>query len=272
MTYTSLRVEKSDSIATVTLSRPEKLNTMNNAFFKDIEDCFKALDDDASVRAIVLCAEGRLFTAGLDLKEAGQTLGTTDDDPARVRERLRRHTVWLQETFSAIENCRQPVIAAIHSCCIGGGIDLVTACDIRLASADAWFGIQEVNVAIVADLGTLQRAGHILSQGILRELAFTGRKFLADEALTHGFINRIFPDRDAVIAAAQDMANEIATKSPLAVTGTKHVLNHARDHTVKDGLDYVAAWNSGQIIGEDLAKAGMAALSKQQAEFDDLLD
>ena len=272
MTYTSLTIEKADGIATVTLSRPEKLNTMNNAFFKDIGDAFAELDDDASVRAIVLCAEGRLFTAGLDLKEASATLGATDDDPARVRERLRRHTIWLQSTFSAIEDCRQPVIAAIHSCCIGGGIDLVTACDIRLASADAWFGIQEINVAIVADLGTLQRAGHILSQGILRELTYTGRKFLAEEALTHGFINRIHSDREATIEAAQEMAREIASKSPLAVAGAKHILNHAREHSVKDGLDYVAAWNSGQIIGEDLAKAGMAALAKQQAEFDDLLD
>ncbi len=271
MTYASVTVDKKDGIATVSLSRPEKLNTMDTVFFKDIGDCFTALDEDVSVRVIVLCAEGRLFTAGLDLKEAAKTIGNTEGDPARVRERLRRHIIWIQGTFSAIENCRQPVIAAIHNCCIGGGIDMISACDIRLASADAWFGIQEINVAIVADIGTLQRAPYLLPQGILRELAYTGRRFEAPEALSHGFINRILPDRAATIAAAQDMAREIARKSPLAVAGTKHILNYTRDHSIKDGLEYVAAWNSGQIIGEDLMKAGMAALTKQQVAFDDLL-
>ncbi len=272
MTYASVNVDKKDGIATVTLSRPDQLNTMNHAFFKDIGDCFTALDEDTSVRAIVLCAEGRLFTAGLDLKEAAETIGNTEGEAARVRERLRRHIIWIQNTFTAIESCRQPVIAAIHNCCIGGGIDLISACDIRLASADAWFGIQEINVAIVADVGTLQRAPYLLPQGILRELAYTGRRFEADEALTHGFINRILPDREATIAAAHDMAREIASKSPLAVAGTKHILNHTRDHTIKDGLEYVAAWNSGQLISEDMMKAGMAALTKQQADFDDLLE
>jgi len=272
MTYTSITVDKKGGVATVTLSRPEKLNTMNHAFFKDIGECFTALDDDVSVRAIVLCAEGRLFTAGLDLKEAAETLGNTAGDPGRVRERLRRHIIWMQSTFSAIENCRQPVIAAIHNCCIGGGIDLISACDIRLASTDAWLAIEEINVAIVADLGTLQRAPYLLPQGILRELAYTGRKFRAEEALHYGFINRILPDHEAVMISAHELAHEIANKSPLAVSGTKHILNHTRDHSIKDGLEYVAAWNSGQVIGEDVMKAGMAALTKQQAEFDDLME
>lgn len=272
MTYTSLTVEKADGVATVTLSRGEQLNTMNHAFFTDIGDCFTALDDDPSVRAIVLCAEGRLFTAGLDLKEAAGMLSADSGDAARVREKLRRHIIWLQGTFSAIENCRQPVIAAIHNCCIGGGIDLTCACDIRLASADAWFAIQEIKVAIVADLGTLQRAPHIIPQGILRELAYTGRKFMAEEALSIGYINSIHADREATIGAAHKIAREIASKSPLAVSGTKHILNHTRDHSIKDGLEYVASWNSAQIIGEDIAKAGMAALTKQSAEFDDLLE
>ncbi len=272
MEFETLDVTIDGHIATVTLNRPEKLNAMNGAMFREIGEAFRWLDAETNARAIVLAGNGKHFTAGLDLKESGAVLGTNDGDPARVREKLRRHVLHLQDCFTALEECRAPVIAAIHGACLGGGIDLVSACDIRVCTTDTWFSIQEINVAIVADVGTLQRAPHLLPNGILRELALTGRKFLAEEASKYGFVNAVEKDRDAAIAKATAIATEIASKSPLAVSGTKAILNHSRDHSIRDGLDYVATWNSGQLLGEDLMKAATAALTRETVSFSDLLE
>jgi len=271
MEFETLDVSFDGAVAHVALNRPDKLNAMNGTMFTEIGEAFRWLGDKDGVRAVILSANGKHFTAGLDLKESGAVLGANEGDPARVREKLRRHILHLQDCFSALEDCRVPVIAAIHGACLGGGIDLISACDMRIASADAWFAIQEINVAIVADVGTLQRAPYLLPQGILRELAMTGRKFGAEEASKYGFVNSIETDRAAAIEAATKMAREIATKSPLAVSGTKAVLNHSRDHSVRDGLDYVATWNSGQLLGEDLMKAATAALTRESVEFSELL-
>ncbi|WP_417449919.1 crotonase/enoyl-CoA hydratase family protein [Kordiimonas sp.] len=267
MAYKTLEVTIENNIAHVAMNRPDKLNAMNGTFFAELGKTFKALDADPAVRAIVLSGNGKHFTAGLDLKESASVMGAAEGDPARVRDKLRRHILWLQDSFNAVDNCRIPVIAAIHGACVGGGIDLIAACDIRIASSDAWFSIQEINVAIVADLGTLQRAPYLLPLGILKELAYTGRKMPASEAKGLGFVNHVHDDKDMTLKAAFDIAGQIAGKSPLAVSGTKAVLNHARDHTVADGLDYVATWNSGMLLGEDLMKAASAALTRQHAEF-----
>lgn len=272
MTYETLEVSIKDHIAHVAMNRPEKLNAMNGTFFSEIGKAFKALDADPDVRAVVLSGNGKHFTAGLDLKESASVLGAAEGDPARVRDKLRRHILWLQDSFSAIDACRVPVIAAIHGACVGGGIDLIAAADMRIASEDAWFSVQEINVAIVADLGTLQRAPYLLPLGILKELAFTGRKMKTTEARSLGFINHIHPDKEAALEAAFELAGVIASKSPLAVVGTKAVLNHARDHSIADGLDYVATWNSGMLLGEDLMKAATAALTRQEPTFADLLE
>lgn len=272
MQFETLEVVLEGPVATVTLNRPEKLNAMNGAMFREIGEAFRWLDTATNARAIVLAGSGKHFTAGLDLKESGAVLGTGDGDPARVREKLRRHILHLQDCFTALEECRSPVVAAIHGACLGGGIDLVSACDIRVCSADTWFSIQEINVAIVADVGTLQRAPYLLPNGILRELALTGRKFLAEEASKYGFVNAIEDSRDTAVAKATEIALEIASKSPLAVAGTKAILNHSRDHTIRDGLDYVATWNSGQLLGEDLMKAATAALTRETVSFTDLLE
>lgn len=272
MTYETLEVSIKDHVAHVAMNRPEKLNAMNSNFFSEIGKAFKALDADPNVRAIVLSGNGKHFTAGLDLKESASVLGGAEGEPARVRDKLRRHILWLQDSFNAIDTCRVPVIAAIHGACVGGGIDLIAATDIRVATEDAWFSVQEINVAIVADLGTLQRAPYLLPLGILKELAFTGRKMKPDEAKSLGFINHIHPDKKAVLQAAFELAELIASKSPLAVVGTKAVLNHARDHSIADGLDYVATWNSGMLLGEDLMKAATAALTRQEATYADLLE
>lgn len=272
MNFETLDVSIDGAIAYVALNRPEKLNAMNGTMFREIGDAFRMLDRQHTVRAIILSANGKHFTAGLDLKESGDMLNFGEGDPARIREKLRRHILGLQDCFTAIEDCRAPVIAVTHNLCLGGGIDLIAACDMRIATADTKFAIQEVNVAIVADLGTLQRAPYLLPQGILRELALTGRHFPAEEAGKYGFVNSIESDLEAAMKAAKSMAKQITSKSPLAVSGTKAILNHARDHTIKDGLDYVATWNSGQLLGEDLMKAGAAVLTRQTAEFADLME
>lgn len=269
--FETLEISINGAIAHVALNRPDKLNAMNAVMFREVGAAFRALDEITGVRAIVLSANGRLFTAGLDLKDSGEVLGQQDGDPARIREKLRRHILFLQDCFTALEDCRVPVIACVHGACLGAGVDLVSAADMRICTEDAYFTIQEVNVGIVADVGTLQRMPHLLPQGILRELAYTGRKFTSSEADKYGFVNEVCPDKETALEKAMLLANTIASKSPMAVTGTKSILNHSRDHSVQEGLDYVATWNSGQLLGEDLMKAATAALTKQEVEFDDLL-
>lgn len=259
-----------DHVAHLELCRPDELNTMNEAFWREIPQAFDAIDRDPAVRAVVISSTGRHFTAGLDLKWAGSTLGHRHPDPGRAREQFRRHVKYMQEPFNAVDRCRVPVIAAIQGGCIGGGVDFVTACDIRLGSADCFFTIQEVNIAIVADVGTLQRIPHLLPQGLIRELAYTGRRWLAEEALAHGFLNRVLPTHAETVEAAFEMARTIASKSPLAITGIKQVLNAGRDMTIDQGLDYVATWNAAMLQGEDMQKAVLAQMQKTQATFDDL--
>lgn len=271
MQFETLDVSQNGYVTTVTLNRPDKLNAMNAAMFREIGEAFRWIDTETDTRAVVLAGNGKHFTAGLDLKENGDVLGHSEGDPARIREKLRRHILYLQDCFTAIEECRAPVISATHGACVGAGIDLISACDIRVASEDCWFSIQEINVAIVADVGTLQRMPYLLPNGILRELAYTGRKFTIQEADKYGFANHITADRDSAIAKAKELAELIASKSPLAVSGTKAIINYSRDHTVQDSLDYVATWNSGQLLGEDLMKAATAVMTRQTVDFDDLI-
>ncbi|WCL54885.1 crotonase/enoyl-CoA hydratase family protein [Gimibacter soli] len=271
MTYETLTLTIEGPVATVTMNRPDKMNAMNAAYFGEMQAVFAAIDDNPSIRAVILNANGKHFTAGLDLMDTANVMGDTSGDPARARDRLRRRIHWLQDAMSVVERCRVPVIAAVHGACIGGGIDLIAAADIRIATTDSWFAIKEVDVGIVADLGTLQRARHVLSDGLVRELALTGRRVEAAEALSRGLVTHLHESRDALMAAAQEMAALIASKSPLAVVGTKAVMNHARNHTIEDGLEYVATWNAGMLIGEDLMKAAAASMTKQPADFKDLL-
>ena len=259
------------AIARVTLNRPQALNTMNKAFWTEIITVFQAIDADPAIRVVILASTGRHFTAGLDLGWAGSA-GANDTavDIGRAREAFRRHVKDMQESFSIVDRCRVPVIAVVQGGCIGGGVDLVTACDIRIATQDSYFTIQEVNIAIVADVGTLQRIPHLLPQGLIRELAYTGRKFPADEARGHGFVNAVEADHAAALAAADAMARQIAAKSPLVITGIKHVLNAGRDQTIEQGLDYVALWNTGMLQGEDVPNAVRAQIAKQEPVFANL--
>ena len=193
-------------------------------------------------------------------------------DPGRAAEARLRHIEWLQDCFSALEAARAPVIAAIHGGCIGAGVDLASACDLRVASADAFFQVAEVDVAITADLGTLQRLGYLIPQGVLRELAFTGRRMGAEEAARYGLVNRVEADRDAALAAGLELARTIAAKSPLAVAGAKKNLNHSRGRPVEEGLRDVALWNAATLVSADLTEAIEARLGKTEPSFGPLDD
>ncbi len=273
MPYKTLSLTMHGAVAHVALNRPKALNAFNMEMFFEMKACFEALSDDASVRAVVLSGNGRFFTAGLDLKEAaaGILSAGSDADLGRQREQFRRHVLDLQSCQTAIDECRVPVIAAVHSGCLGAGVDIVTACDIRIMSADAYFTIQEINVGIVADIGTLQRIPHLLPLGTIKDMAYTGRKMLAEEALRLGFVASVETDQEATITAALAKAHEIASKSPLAIAGVKQVINAQRDKSIHDGLDYVATWNAGMLQGNDVMTAVKAVMSKQEALFDDLL-
>lgn len=260
-----------DGVAHLELARPEKFNAMDKDMFAAIGDAFRALGRDTAVRAILLSGRGRHFTAGLDLEYASRQFPASAD-PGRAAEARLRHIEWLQDSFSAAEQARPPVIAAIHGGCIGAGVDLASACDLRVASADAFFQIAEVDVAITADLGTLQRLGYLIPQGVLRELTYTGRRMGAEEAARYGLVNQVAADRDACVAAGMELARTIAAKSPLAVAGAKKSLNHSRGRPVEEGLRDVALWNAATLVSADLTEAIKARLGKTEPSFGPLDD
>jgi len=267
----------SEYVARVELNRPTKLNAMNRLFWSECRECFEQLSHDSRVRCVVITAAGRVFTAGLDLIDMGGAL-TSDSpdenkkeseskkDAARMAYRTYKEITELQESFTKIENCNKPVIAAIHNGCVGGGVDLIAACDIRICAEDAWFTIKEVDIGLAADVGSLQRLPKIIgNHSLLRELAYTARKMDASEAMKLGLVSKVCKDRDETIRSALEMAKVIASKSPVAVWGTKMNLNYARDHSTADGLNYVATWNAGMLQTNDIAVAVQASFAKQSS-------
>lgn len=254
-----------DHVAWLTLNRPERRNVMDDKFFLGLLDIFPKLDEDPEVRVIVIKAEGKSFTAGLDLTWAGALLaGGTGAD---AREGLRQSVVKLQESMNVIERCKKPVLAAIHGHCIGGGIDMMCCCDIRLASEDALFSVRETRIAIIADLGTLQRLPTLVGEARARELALTGRDFTAAEALSMGFVTHVAEDRESLWVKAREMAEQMAAMAPLTLQGVKDVLNFGRDNGVRAGLAYVAQKNAAQIPSEDLVEAVTAFMEKRKPDF-----
>lgn len=261
----------------VRLNRPDKLNAFDGRMWRELRECFGMIKRDTSFRAVVLSGEGKHFTAGLDLTsfseqvssfEEGEDSANTKIDTARRAYRMRRAILEMQDSFNEIENCDQPVIAAVHGACIGAGIDMITAADIRLCSADAFFSVKEVDVGLAADVGTLQRLPKVVgNQGLVRELAFTGRRFLAPEAQSMGLITHIYPDATQTLDAAIKLATTIASKSPVAVAGTKRILTYSRDHTVAEGLDYVVTWNMSMLQTDDLMEAAVANGEKREPKF-----
>jgi enoyl-CoA hydratase len=269
-TYFALTIK--DGVAHLEMNNPDKANSMTPDFWADLPRIAAALDADPAVRCVVLSGRGRHFTSGMDLAVFNGITGLMQSEPGRGAYALRDLVRKFQASLSSLEEMRVPVIAAVHGVCLGGGIDLITACDIRIASTETAFGIEEIHIGMTADVGTLQRLPKLIAPGIVRELAYTGRRFSADEAKGWGLVNAIHPDREATIEAALAMAREIAAKSPLAIAGTKNALTYARDHSVADGLDQIATWNGGMLRPEDLMKALQAKMTKQTALFADLLN
>ncbi|MBU2551656.1 MAG: crotonase/enoyl-CoA hydratase family protein [Proteobacteria bacterium] len=259
-----LKVEKDGHIAWLVLNRPEKRNTMDQVFFQAMIDQFDELDHDPEVRVVVIRGEGKSFSAGLDLASAGNL---TASQAADYRETLRREIVRLQYSMTCIEKSAKPVIAAVHSHCIGGGVDLCCACDIRIASRDAIFSVREARIAIVADLGTLQRLPAIVGESWARELALTGRDFSAEQAKDMGFLTHICDDREALYKKAGELAREIADLSPLAVQGVKDTMRFSKENGVQAGLEYVAQKNAAIIMCEDVVEAFSAFLEKRKPDF-----
>ena len=260
-----------DGIAHIEMNRPDKANSMSPDFWEDLPRLVDDMDHNPDIRAIVLSGRGKHFTGGMDLAAFQGIMELTQKEPARGAYALRRLILKLQDSLTSLERVRVPVIAAIHGVCLGGGIDLISACDIRLCTKDASFGVEEIHVGMTADVGTLQRLPKIMPPGIVRELTYTGRRFSAEEAKDWGLVNSVHKDRDAVLDAAMALAGDIAAKSPLAVAGAKQAITYARDHSVQDGLDQIATWNAGMLRPDDLMKAMQAKMAKKQAEYDDLL-
>lgn len=279
---TVISTERDGHVGVVWLDNEARRNAMGMAFFDELPAAVNELDGDSEVRAIVLAAKGPAFTVGLDLKSmTGALTGDTSAGPgaesvtaataapsqAAKRSRLLKNVKRLQASISSVADTRVPVIAAVHGWCIGGGIDLITAADIRVASSDAVFSVRETKVAIVADLGTLQRLPRIVGKGPANELVFTGRDVSAVDAHHIGLVNSVWPDRDSTIEAALAMAHEIAGNSPLVVAGAKEVLRASEGRPVADGLDFVAAWNAAFLESNDLVEAMVAFMQKRPAEF-----
>ena len=270
-TYQCFTVETKDHIAHVQLSRPDAMNSMNKAFWGELPQCVRDIEAAADARVIVISSTGKHFSAGMDLGVFSDPKALPmSGDPGRMGEALRRLVLDLQDSLSSLEQVRIPVLAAIHGGCIGGALDMVFAADSRYCSADAYFTIKETELGMTADVGTLQRLPKLMPQGVVRELAYTGRKFSAQEAKALGFVNEVYESQDAMLEGVMGIAAQIAANSPLAVTGCKEMLNYSRDHSVEDSLKYMANWQSGMFRPGDMMKTFQAKAQKTTPEYDSL--
>jgi enoyl-CoA hydratase len=268
--------DEAEAVATLWLDRPEARNALGTDLWQDLPRAMDLLSGDTAMRVVVVAAKGPHFSVGLDLKEMGRMLteggsggggGSSHSSTAARARAARSNVLRLQDSITAVARCPKPVVAAVHGYCIGGGVDLIAACDIRLASTDAVFSVREAKMAIVADLGSLQRLPAILSAGHLAELAFTAKDISAERAREIGLVNDLADDAEGVHKAARSLAAEIAANSPLAVQGTKAVLAANEGRTVAEGLDYVATWNAGMLASDDLTEAVTAFMEKRSPKF-----
>ena len=275
MNYESFKYSSEEGIGHLVLNKGEDLNKLTMNFWYELPKILDEIDRDASLRVLILSSTGKHFCAGMDLKNFG-TLGNDSEkktnvpDKARIGENLYRVAKELQDMLSKLEKLRIPVLAGIQGGCIGGGLDLVTAADMRFASKDAFFCIQEINIGMAADIGTLQRLPRVIPEGKVRELAYTGRRMPAEEALETGLVNKVYESHEEMVAGLKEMATVIASKSPLAVYGTKAILNFSRDHTIAEGLEYNALWSGAMLPQEDMAEAMMSNMEKRDPEFKDM--
>ena len=271
MGYRCFDIEEAGGVAHVRLSRPDEFNSMIREFWIELPEIIGQLDDSGKARAIVISSTGKHFCSGLDLSILAGDSSAPKADLSRSRANSREVVLALQAALTSIEQARMPVLVAIQGGCIGGGIDLSTACDMRYCSEDAFFCVQEINMGLAADVGTLQRLPKVIPEGHAREMAYTGRRMSSAWAREVGLVNAVYPDQSALIEGVLEIAGEIAERSPLAMWGSKEMLNFARDHSVAEGLNYVATWQAGMFHGEDTKEAFEARQEKRKPDFADLL-
>ena len=274
--YSCFDLKIKDHICSLVLNRPNELNTMTRDFWVELGDALEEINRDSEVRVVVLSSTGKHFCAGMDLSAFSNGVDDIPDDKkpdhARVGEVLYRTAKELQGYISKLEEIRVPVIAAVHGGVIGGALDLITACDMRFASNDAFFCIQEINIGMAADVGTLQRLPKIIPDSKMREMAYTGRRMLADEAKDSGLVGEVYETQDQMLDAVHKLAAEIASKSPVAIYGLKAVMNYSRDHNVSDSLDFNALWSGAMLSQADMTEAMTAQMEKRDASFDKMVD
>ncbi len=268
-TYTYFKVELEKHVAQVAFNRPEKANSLVLSAWEEMQQIFEDLHHNPEARVIVLSGEGKHFCAGIDLELLMnmQQFNTMKCD-ARKREALRTFILKLQNTISSIERCRKPVLAAIHRGCIGGGVDIVSACDMRYCTEDAYFTIKEVDMGLVADIGTMQRLPKIIGSGMMAEMAYTGRKVYGAEAKEIGLVNKVYADKETMLEGVLEIARMIAAKSPVVIRGTKEMLLYTRDHSVDESLNYMATWNAAMLMSTDLMEAFQSSMQKREPVFE----
>lgn len=272
-TASPFHVAIADGVAHIRLDRPEKLNAMSRPFWTELPAIVRDISDNARARCIVLSSTGKHFSAGMDLSvfSTDPSLKTGAATHPYVENEAFRHLVLaLQDTFTVLDEARMPVLAAIQGGCIGGAVDMVSACDIRYCTVDAFFQIQEINIGMTADVGTFPRLCKLIPEGWVRELAYTGRRLPAARALQIGLVNEVYPDHATMLDAVMATAREIATKAPVAVSGSKMMINYARDHSIRDGLDRIALWQAGMHSRTAMAEAFKAQQERRAAVFPDL--
>ena len=274
--YSCFDIKTKNHICNLVLNRPNELNTMTRDFWIELGDALEEINRDSEVRVLILSSTGKHFCAGMDLNAFSNGVDDIPDDKkpdhARVGEAVYRTAKELQGYISKLEEIRVPVIAAVHGGVIGGALDLITACDMRFASNDAFFCIQEINIGMAADVGTLQRLPKIIPDSKMREMAYTGRRMLADEAKNSGLVGEVYQTQDEMLEAVHKLAAEIASKSPVAIYGLKAVMNYSRDHNVSDSLDFNALWSGAMLSQVDMTEAMTAQMEERDASFDKMVD
>jgi enoyl-CoA hydratase len=271
MPYACFKLDVTDHIAHIRFSRPEKMNSFIPEFWRELPEAVDEISDNARARVIVLSAEGKHFTSGMDISVFMQ--GALDADPTNreiAAEAFRHKVKSLQRTFSALENARQPVLAAIQGGAIGAGVDLATACDCRYASADAFFCVYETAIGMTADVGTFPRLMRLIPEGWARQMAYTAERLPAAKARDIGLVNEVFETQEALLAGVMEIAGRIAAHAPLAVTGCKAMANYARDHSTADALDYIALWNAAMLSGEVIKESYVAKTEKRAPAYGEL--
>ena len=271
MTYTCFELNVSDNIAHIILNRPEKRNAMIAEFWAELPEIIRDIDKNAKARVIVISSTGPVFCAGIDIGMFQNDIGGTQDkNHPQYGAGFYLHVKYLQDALSALEQCRIPVLSAVQGGCYGAGVDMITACDMRYGTQDSFITIYEINVGMTADVGTFPRILNHMSEGVVRELAYTGRNMPAEECKDRGLFNEVYADQDTMLSAVMDIAKEIASKPPLAIYGCKRIITYSRDHSTEDSLDNIAIWNMSMLNPSEMMEAMMSGKQKRVGNFQDL--